>query len=55
MDGGKGTMTVLEVSSRKSKASAGGVEESSAKGKDVSSKTTWWEIMVRLVWRSRQT
>jgi hypothetical protein len=48
-DGGKGTGTGLEESSKKSKTSLVGVGISVAKGKEVSSNMTWREIMVRLV------
>ena len=52
-DGGNGTSEGL-VSSKKSKASCGVGEESSAKGKEYSSKTTCREMMTRFVLRSRQ-
>lgn len=52
---GNGTVMGLEKSSKKSNASRGGGEGSSEKGKEVSSNTTWREMMVRLVCRSRHT
>ena len=48
-DGGKGTSTGLVNFSRKSKSACVGLEEDSKKGKEVSSKTTWREMMIRLV------
>lgn len=54
-DGGKGTITGLEQSSKKSNAVGGRGGESVAKGKEVSSKTTWREMMVRLECRSKHT
>ena len=53
-DGGKGTGTELVCSSRKSKAAREGGAGSSEKGKEDSSKTTWREMITRLVCRSRQ-
>jgi hypothetical protein len=53
-DGGKGTGTELVCSSRKSKAAQEGGAGSSEKGKEDSSKTTWREMITRLVCRSRQ-
>ena len=52
-DGGKGTGTELVCSSRKSKAAREGGAGSSEKGKEDSSKTTWREMITRLVCRSR--
>jgi len=48
-DGGKGTTTGLVNSSKKSKSAREGEGDVSAKGKEVSSKITWREMMIRLV------
>jgi hypothetical protein len=47
-DSPKGAATGLVVSSKKSNAARVGGEESSEKGNEVSSKTTWREMMMRL-------
>jgi hypothetical protein len=46
-DSSKGTETVLGMLSKKSKVALVGGEGSSEKGKEVSSKTTWREMMMR--------
>jgi hypothetical protein len=46
-DNSNGTETVLGMSSKKSKTALVGGEGSSKKGKEVSSKTTWREMMMR--------
>ena len=48
-DGGKGTTTGLVNSPKKSKSAREGDGDVSAKGKKVSSKITWREMMIRLV------
>jgi hypothetical protein len=53
-DSSKGTGAVLGMSSKKSKDAHVGGEETSKKGKEFSSKTTWREMMRRLEGRSRQ-
>lgn len=53
-DGGNGSSTGLVKSHKKSKSARVGEEESSENGKEVSSKTTWRDIMILLEWRSRQ-
>jgi hypothetical protein len=45
-DSSKGTETVLGETSRKSSAARVGGEESSKKGKEASSKTTWREMIM---------
>jgi hypothetical protein len=47
-DSPKGAATGLVVSSKKSNAASVGGEESSEKGNEVSSKTMWREMMMRL-------
>lgn len=53
-DSPNGTVTELVVSSKKSNAAHEGGEESSEKGHEVSSKTTWREMMMWLDGRLRQ-